>query len=39
MNFEQMPELKWDLGYPLAVGIIVSACSFLYWRFKRSGWL
>jgi len=39
MNFEQMPELKWDLGYPLAVGIIVSACSFLCWRFKRSGWL
>ncbi len=39
MNFEYMPELKWDLGYPLAVGIIVSACSFLYWRFKRSGWL
>ena len=39
MNFEQMPELKWDLGYPAAVVIIVSACSFLYWRFKRSGWL
>jgi magnesium transporter len=39
MNFEQMPELKWDLGYPVAVVIIVSACSFLYWRFKRSGWL
>ena len=39
MNFEQMPELKWDLGYQVAVVIIVSACSFLYWRFKRSGWL
>ncbi len=39
MNFEQMPELKWHLGYPVAVSIIVSACSFLYWRFKRSGWL
>ena len=39
MNFEQMPELKWDLGYPVAVVIIVSTCSFLYWRFKRSGWL
>jgi magnesium transporter len=39
MNFEQMPELKWDLGYPAAVVVIVSACSFLYWRFKRSGWL
>lgn len=39
MNFEQMPELKWDWGYPFAVGIIISACSFLFWRFKRSGWL
>ncbi len=39
MNFEQMPELKWDLGYPIAISIIVLACSFLYWRFKRSGWL
>jgi magnesium transporter len=39
MNFEVMPELKWDLGYPIAVSIIVFACSFLYWRFKRSGWL
>jgi magnesium transporter len=39
MNFEQMPELQWDFGYPLAVGIIVSTCSFLYWHFKRSGWL
>jgi magnesium transporter len=39
MNFEQMPELKWDYGYPFAVGIIVFTCSFLFWRFKRSGWL
>ena len=39
VNFEQMPELKWDLGYPIAISIIVLACSFLYWRFKRSGWL
>ncbi len=39
MNFEQMPELKWDYGYPFAVGIIVLTCSFLFWRFKRSGWL
>jgi magnesium transporter len=39
MNFEQMPELKWDLGYPIAISIIVLACSFLYWCFKRSGWL
>jgi magnesium transporter len=39
MNFEQMPELKWDYGYPFAVGIIVFTCFFLYRRFKKSGWL
>jgi magnesium transporter len=39
MNFEQMPELKWHYGYPVAIGIIVVACTFLFWRFKRAGWL
>jgi magnesium transporter len=39
MNFEHMPELKWTWGYPLALATIVSACSVLYWRFKRHGWL
>jgi len=39
MNFELMPELKWDYGYPMAIGIIASACAFLYWRFKKAGWL
>ena len=39
MNFEQMPELKWSYGYPLAVGFIVISCLFLFWRFRRAGWL
>ena len=39
MNFERMPELKMPYGYPLALGLIVSACSLMYWRFKRVGWL
>lgn len=39
MNFENMPELKWKYGYPLALGIIVTACTALYLRFKRIGWL
>jgi magnesium transporter len=34
-----MPELDWPLGYPLAMVVMVSACSFLYYRFKRAGWL
>ena len=39
MNFKGMPELDWKYGYPLAVGIMVGVCGYLYWRFKRSGWL
>ena len=39
MNFEQMPELKWRWGYPMALGLIAVACAVLYRRFKRAGWL
>jgi len=39
MNFEHMPELKWEAGYPMALGLMLAACSFLFWRFKRAGWL
>jgi magnesium transporter len=39
MNFEFMPELHWRYGYFAAIGLIAAACSFLYWRFKRAGWL
>jgi magnesium transporter len=39
MNFEVMPELKWMLGYPFAlVLMLVSAVAPLYF-FKRKGWL
>jgi magnesium transporter len=39
MNFDVMPELKWTWGYPVVMGVMVGACGFLYWQFKRSGWL
>jgi magnesium transporter len=39
MNFEHMPELRWTFGYPAVLLVIAAACSYLYWRFKRSGWL
>jgi len=39
MNFEHMPELQWEYGYPLALLTICLACLFLYIRFKRIGWL
>jgi magnesium transporter len=39
MNFETMPELEWRFGYPTVLGIVLAICLFLYWRFKRAGWL
>lgn len=39
MNFAHMPELAWDFGYPLALGLIAGSCALLYWRFKRAGWI
>lgn len=39
MNFEWMPELKWQWGYPAALGLITTVCVGLWYRFKRAGWL
>lgn len=39
MNFQHMPELKSEYGYPLALIVIAVTCGFLYYRFRRSGWL
>ncbi len=39
MNFEHMPELKWHLGYPLALTLMAVTCLALYRYFKRAGWL
>ncbi|MBT2585940.1 magnesium/cobalt transporter CorA [Arthrobacter sp. ISL-95] len=39
MNFDHMPELHWDFGYPLAVGLMFGAALLMYVIFKRKGWL
>ena len=39
MNFEFMPELRWRWAYPIVMGAMLATCTFLYARFKRSGWL
>ena len=39
MNFEFMPELKWKYGYPVALCTMAGVCGYLYWRFKKSGWI
>jgi magnesium transporter len=39
MNFEHMPELRWHLGYP-GVLVLMVVLSFTLWRFlRRWGWL
>lgn len=39
MNFKHMPELDWQLGYPIVMVLTFGTCVGLYIRFKRSGWL
>jgi len=39
MNFREMPELSWRLGYPLALGIMVASSAALYVVFRRKDWL
>jgi magnesium transporter len=39
MNFRHMPELDWVLGYPLAIGIMAAVDAYLFYRFRKSGWL
>jgi len=39
MNFQHMPELAWQIGYPLALGLMVATGVLPIWYFKRKGWL
>jgi magnesium transporter len=39
MNFEFMPELKWRLGYPFAIGLMILSSLLFLWFFKRKNWL
>ena len=39
MNFDDMPELQWSLGYPAVLVLMGTICALLYRGFRRSGWL
>jgi magnesium transporter len=39
MNFEFMPELRWRLGYPFAIGLMILSSLLFLWFFKRKNWL
>jgi len=39
MNFEHMPELKWEWGYPLVVGVMVMIAIAMLGFFVRKKWI
>lgn len=39
MNFESMPELGWRFGYPLSIAVMAAIDGYLFYRFRKAGWL
>jgi magnesium transporter len=39
MNFHDMPELSEKWGYPTVVSLMALICVFLYFSFRKQGWL
>ena len=39
MNYRFMPELQWELGYPMAIGIMMISAIIPLWYFRRKGWM
>jgi magnesium transporter len=39
MNFDHMPELRWQFGYPMAILAMVATGIILYLVFKKVHWL
>jgi magnesium transporter len=39
MNFKNMPELEWSFGYPMALGAMGLSNLYLWYRFRKAGWL
>ena len=38
MNFKNMPELDWTMGYELAMIIVVVSTALTWWWFKKRRW-
>jgi len=39
MNFQNMPELNWIWGYPVALLMMVGIDAYLFYRFRKAKWL
>jgi len=39
MNFKWMPELEQPYGYPTVMALMIAICGYLFYRFRRAGWI
>ena len=39
MNFDFMPELHWEHGYYVVLGVMGVVVAFLVWLLRRNKWL
>lgn len=39
MNFKHLPGITWEYGHVALFGVMIVACSALYFKFRRAGWL
>jgi magnesium transporter len=39
MNFENIPELTWQYGYPASIVVMVLIDIYLFYRFRKARWL
>jgi len=39
MNFKNMPELEWQLGYPMAIGLMLLSTATIFAVFKWKKWI
>ncbi len=39
MNFQMMPELRWEIGYPFAIGLMILSAIAPFLYFRHRGWL
>ena len=39
MNFDHMPELRWEYGYFTVMAVMALIDGYLFYRFRKAGWL
>ena len=39
MNFDHMPELRWQYGYFAVMAVMALIDGYLFYRFRKAGWL